>query len=79
LPKIKKNNETETPKPCDRNTVIETLSSYQVSTDGPFNNVIKIKPPLTFSREDGDTLASALDAALTCFAQGVPLTQSSTI
>lgn len=35
-----------------------------VSTDGPHRNVVKIKPPLCFSLADGETLASALDAAL---------------
>jgi hypothetical protein len=36
----------------------------QVSTDGPFNNVLKIKPPLCFSREDALVLVAALDKAL---------------
>ena len=36
-----------------------------VSTDGPHRNVIKIKPPLCFSKEDGEHLAKALDGALT--------------
>ena len=35
-----------------------------VSTDGPHRNVIKIKPPLCFSKEDGVHLATALDGAL---------------
>jgi len=36
-----------------------------VSTDGPFHNVIKIKPPLCFTRPDADVLVAALDRALT--------------
>lgn len=36
-----------------------------VSTDGPHNNVIKIKPPLTFGKQEADAVAAALDAALT--------------
>ncbi|HSR16439.1 MAG TPA: aminotransferase class III-fold pyridoxal phosphate-dependent enzyme [Gemmatimonadales bacterium] len=36
-----------------------------VSTDGPFHNVIKIKPPLCFTRPDADRLVAALDRALT--------------
>jgi 4-aminobutyrate aminotransferase-like enzyme len=35
-----------------------------LSTDGPLHNVIKIKPPLEFDREDADVLLSRLDAAL---------------
>jgi 4-aminobutyrate aminotransferase-like enzyme/Ser/Thr protein kinase RdoA (MazF antagonist) len=35
-----------------------------VSTDGPFHNVLKIKPPLVFSRDDADTLVVALDRVL---------------
>jgi 4-aminobutyrate aminotransferase-like enzyme len=35
-----------------------------LSTDGPFHNVIKIKPPLVFSRVDADVLVSGLDSVL---------------
>eukprot|EP00611_Tribonema_gayanum_P030808 TRINITY_DN8672_c0_g1_i1.p1 TRINITY_DN8672_c0_g1~~TRINITY_DN8672_c0_g1_i1.p1 ORF type:complete len:515 (-),score=124.32 TRINITY_DN8672_c0_g1_i1:841-2187(-) len=35
-----------------------------VSTDGRHHNVLKIKPPLCFSRDDADVLIAALDAAL---------------
>jgi 4-aminobutyrate aminotransferase-like enzyme len=35
-----------------------------VSTDGPFHNVIKIKPPLAFTRGDADTLVAAMDRVL---------------
>jgi 4-aminobutyrate aminotransferase-like enzyme len=35
-----------------------------VSTDGPFHNVIKIKPPLIFRRSDADALVAALDRVL---------------
>ena len=31
-----------------------------LSTDGPDHNVIKFKPPLTFSESDGDLLISNL-------------------
>ena len=36
-----------------------------LSTDGPRHNVIKIKPPLVFGREDADFLLTRLEAALT--------------
>lgn len=35
-----------------------------VSRDGPDENVIKIKPPLVFSRTDVDTLVTGLVTAL---------------
>ena len=33
-----------------------------VSTDGPYNNVIKIKPPLAFTKKDADILIAAIAA-----------------
>ena len=35
-----------------------------VGTDGPHHNVIKIRPPLCFSRDDAELLVEALDLAL---------------
>ncbi len=35
-----------------------------VSTDGPFRNVLKIKPPLCFAKEDADFLVDTLDRIL---------------
>ena len=35
-----------------------------VSTDGPFHNVLKIKPPLVFTVRDADLLVAALDHVL---------------
>jgi 4-aminobutyrate aminotransferase-like enzyme/Ser/Thr protein kinase RdoA (MazF antagonist) len=35
-----------------------------VSTDGPFHNVLKIKPPLCFTARDADRLVSTLDSIL---------------
>jgi 4-aminobutyrate aminotransferase-like enzyme/Ser/Thr protein kinase RdoA (MazF antagonist) len=35
-----------------------------VSTDGPFRNVLKIKPPLCFTRENADFLVETLDRIL---------------
>jgi 4-aminobutyrate aminotransferase-like enzyme/Ser/Thr protein kinase RdoA (MazF antagonist) len=39
-------------------------SGVLLSTDGPFRNVIKIKPPLVFSRADAELLVEVLDSAL---------------
>ncbi|HRI59846.1 MAG TPA: aminotransferase class III-fold pyridoxal phosphate-dependent enzyme [Saprospiraceae bacterium] len=35
-----------------------------MSTDGPFHNVLKIKPPMVFDRRDADFLAEMLDRVL---------------
>jgi 4-aminobutyrate aminotransferase-like enzyme len=35
-----------------------------LSTDGPFHNVIKIKPPLVFSATDAHRLIETVDAIL---------------
>lgn len=39
-------------------------SGVLVSTDGPFHNVLKIKPPLVFSEADADFLVATLDKVL---------------
>lgn len=35
-----------------------------ISTDGPFHNVLKIKPPMVFTKENADRLISVLDRIL---------------
>ena len=35
-----------------------------LSTDGPFHNVLKIKPPMVFTEENADLLVGALDEIL---------------
>ena len=35
-----------------------------LSTDGPFANVIKIKPPMVFDSANADQLVSVIDEAL---------------
>jgi 4-aminobutyrate aminotransferase-like enzyme/Ser/Thr protein kinase RdoA (MazF antagonist) len=51
-------------EPADREAshVVERMMEGGVllSTDGPFHNVIKIKPPLVFSKADADFLVSRL-------------------
>jgi 4-aminobutyrate aminotransferase-like enzyme len=37
---------------------------FLLSTDGPYHNVLKIKPPLVFSRENADELVENLDVVL---------------
>jgi 4-aminobutyrate aminotransferase-like enzyme len=35
-----------------------------IGTDGPFHNVLKIRPPMPFSRDDADLLIATLDRIL---------------
>ncbi len=35
-----------------------------LSTDGPFHNVLKIKPPMVFTEENADLLVGTLDEIL---------------
>jgi 4-aminobutyrate aminotransferase-like enzyme len=35
-----------------------------LGTDGPFHNVVKIRPPMPFDAADADLLLEAFDAAL---------------
>jgi 4-aminobutyrate aminotransferase-like enzyme len=46
--------------------VVEAMRERGVllSTDGPFDNVLKIKPPIVFTRDHADLLADELDLAL---------------
>ncbi len=36
-----------------------------LGTDGPFHNVVKIRPPMPFGHDDADVLVGAMDRALT--------------
>lgn len=57
---------TRTPHPAAAKFVMQTMKSLGVltSTDGPFNSVIKIKPPMCIDENDAVRLAEALDQAL---------------
>jgi len=58
----------ETLEPADAPAaeIVERMKERGVllSTDGPFHNVIKIKPPLVFSERDADFLLSNLKDVL---------------
>ena len=58
----------QTRAPADREAarLIEQMRERGVllSTDGPFHNVIKIKPPIAFSRRDADELISKMEIVL---------------
>jgi len=40
------------------------LKGILLSTDGPFNNVIKIKPPLVFNKDNANSVCSEIDSFL---------------
>jgi len=35
-----------------------------MSTDGPYHNVLKIKPPMVFTKEDADRLVNTIELVL---------------
>ena len=51
------------PNPKLATTLINDLrlKGILLSTDGPFNNVIKIKPPLVFNKRNVDFVCSEID------------------
>lgn len=57
---------TRAPAAAEASYVVNRLRDRCVlaGTDGPFHNVIKIRPPLPFGVEDADYLVAALDAIL---------------
>jgi 4-aminobutyrate aminotransferase-like enzyme len=54
------------PATSEANDVINILRDrgVLVSTDGPFDNVLKLKPPIVFGRAEADILCEELEAAL---------------
>ena len=46
--------------------VVEKMKAngFLLSTDGPLHNVLKIKPPMTFSKQNADEMVRLLDIAL---------------
>jgi 4-aminobutyrate aminotransferase-like enzyme len=59
--------QTLEPADSEASAIIERMKARGVlmSTDGPFHNVLKIKPPIVFSKVDADLVVSELDDALT--------------
>ena len=61
-----KNHETLTPAKEEAKYIIERMKDLGVliSIDGPLYNVLKIKPPLVFTKENANYLAITLDRVL---------------
>lgn len=57
---------TLTPAPAQAAYIVDRLKEHGIllSTDGPFHTVLKIKPPLSFSRADADVLVTTLEKVL---------------
>jgi 4-aminobutyrate aminotransferase-like enzyme len=58
--------ETLEPATAEASAVVNAMRERGIllSTDGPFDNVIKIKPPLVITAEDADRVVGELDAVL---------------
>jgi 4-aminobutyrate aminotransferase-like enzyme len=63
---IVKDPETRTPDPVRAGRIKERLRDHNLllSTDGPQDNVIKIKPPIVFTTENADRLVGTLEKIL---------------
>lgn len=61
-----KNRETLEPATAEASYLANRMRELGVlmSTDGPFENVLKIKPPMCFSEQDADFLVDSLDRVL---------------
>jgi 4-aminobutyrate aminotransferase-like enzyme len=61
--------DTREPAAAEASGLVDRMKELGVllSTDGPLHNVIKIKPPLVFSRPDADLLLARLEIALSSF------------
>jgi 4-aminobutyrate aminotransferase-like enzyme/Ser/Thr protein kinase RdoA (MazF antagonist) len=61
-----KDRQTKEPAIPEINRIVEAIKDkgYLLSTDGPLHNVLKIKPPLPFSKQNADELVSCLDKIL---------------
>jgi 4-aminobutyrate aminotransferase-like enzyme len=60
------NRETLEPVPAQASYIANRMRERGIllSTDGPFHNVLKIKPPLVFTKENVDFLVATLDEIL---------------
>lgn len=58
--------QTREPAPNQASYVVNRLRERGIlaGTDGPYHNVIKLRPPLVFSQADADLFASTLDEVL---------------
>lgn len=64
-----KDRRTLEPATAEASEIVQQMRERHIllSTDGPFENVIKIKPPLVFTKENAREVISTLDEVLTTF------------
>ncbi|HEK84912.1 MAG: aminotransferase class III-fold pyridoxal phosphate-dependent enzyme [Candidatus Saccharicenans sp.] len=64
-----KDRKTKEPATAEAKEIIEKMKNNGIllSTDGPFRNVLKIKPPIVFSQDNVDQVIEALDAVLRAY------------
>lgn len=62
-----RNKETLEPAVPEIDEIVEKMKErgFLISTDGPLYNVLKIKPPMVFNKENADALVKNLDEVLT--------------
>ena len=62
-----RNRKTLEPAVPEINHIVEQLKErgFLISTDGPLHNVLKIKPPMVFSRQNAAEFVAHLDQVLT--------------
>lgn len=61
-----RNRDTKEPAVPEIDTIIQEMKArgFLLSTDGPLHNVLKIKPPMVFTRENALQMVQQLDAVL---------------
>ncbi len=61
-----RNRQTKEPAVPEIDEIVEEMKErgFLLSTDGPLHNVLKIKPPMTFNKENADALVHLLDLVL---------------
>ena len=61
-----RNRDTLEPADEEATIIIERMRDHRIllSTDGPLHNVLKIKPPIIFTKTDADLLVNTLDRVL---------------
>jgi 4-aminobutyrate aminotransferase-like enzyme len=61
-----KDRETLEPAAAEASDIVNRMRERGIllGTDGPFANVLKIRPPMPFTREDGEHLVATLDEVL---------------
>ncbi|HEY9262964.1 aminotransferase class III-fold pyridoxal phosphate-dependent enzyme [Chitinophaga sp.] len=61
-----RNRDTQEPAVPEIDVVVEKMKErgFLISTDGPLHNVLKIKPPMVFNKENADAFLAHLDIVL---------------